>query len=133
MCNIKKEQFSLEFGLLCWSLWKTRIDRIFAGKIVSPEAFLQRVQAWITVVRDALDKDRLIHQPNPPIRTEVEISWKPPPPEWVTLNTDGSVIGATGQAAAGGLLRDHLGRCLLAFTFKPGDLLYHPGRVEGCC
>ncbi|CAI0449506.1 unnamed protein product [Linum tenue] len=54
------------------------------------------------------------------MRTEVEISWKPPPPEWVTLNSDGSVLTDSGHAAAGGLIRDHTGRCLTAFAYNLG-------------
>ncbi|CAI0541465.1 unnamed protein product [Linum tenue] len=77
--NLRSEHTGLDFGLTCWSLWKTRNDRVFAGKITTTATFLQRVQAWIT----ALDKDRLIHMHNPPMRTEVDISWKPPPPEWM--------------------------------------------------
>ncbi|CAN1158508.1 Putative ribonuclease H protein At1g65750 [Linum perenne] len=40
--------------------------------------------------------------------------------EWHTLNVDGSVERQSGRAAAGGLLRDHLGRCSLAFTMNLG-------------
>ncbi|CAL1368849.1 unnamed protein product [Linum trigynum] len=116
--NLKAEHTGLNFGLICWSLLMTRNDRVFAGKIVTTEGFLQRVQTWITVVRNALDKDRLLHTTNPPARTEVEISWKPPPPEWVTLNTDGSVAQDTCHAVAGGLLRDHTGRSLQAFVMN---------------
>ncbi|CAI0433284.1 unnamed protein product [Linum tenue] len=54
------------------------------------------------------------------MRTEVEISWKPPPPEWVTLNSDGSVLQDSGHAAAGGLIRDHTGCCVAAFTSNLG-------------
>ncbi|CAI0417515.1 unnamed protein product, partial [Linum tenue] len=44
------------------------------------------------------------------------ITWKPPDVGWIQLQTDGSVIQPSGRAAVGGLLRDHLGRCLDAFT-----------------
>ncbi|CAI0558302.1 unnamed protein product [Linum tenue] len=118
--NLCREDTCLAFGLNCWSLWKTRNDRIFAGKVVSAEAFLQRVLAWIDIVKNAMDKDRLVHMPRLPARTEVEISWKPPPPEWVTLNTDGSVIQESGRASAGGLIRDHRGCCLAAFAMNLG-------------
>ncbi|CAL1387079.1 unnamed protein product [Linum trigynum] len=67
-----------------------------------------------------MDKDRLVHSPNLPARTEVEISWKPPPPEWVTLNSDGSVLQESGHAAAGGLIRDHTGSCSAAFAINLG-------------
>ncbi|CAI0449362.1 unnamed protein product [Linum tenue] len=47
---------------------------------------------------------------------EVEISWKPPPLEWVTLNSDSPVIPESDHATAGGLIRDHTGCCLAAFA-----------------
>ncbi|CAN1844672.1 Putative ribonuclease H protein At1g65750, partial [Linum perenne] len=53
-------------------------------------------------------------------RTEVCISWEPAPPEWVTLNSDGSVLSESGQAAAGGLIRDYQGHCLAAFSKNLG-------------
>ncbi|CAL1388663.1 unnamed protein product [Linum trigynum] len=33
-------------------------------------------------LRNALDKDRFIHHPSPPARTEEQITWERPPPEW---------------------------------------------------
>ncbi|CAL1355244.1 unnamed protein product [Linum trigynum] len=118
LSNLRNQHRALEFGVTCWSLWRTRNDRVFEGKIITLEAFLHRVRAWIPIVRTALDKDKLIHKPSLPARTEEMISWKPPPPEWVCLNPDGSVIHDTGLAAAGGLIRDHTGRCLTAFALN---------------
>ena len=44
------------------------------------------------------------------------IGWKRPPSSWMKLNTDGSVIGETGPAGAGGILRDALGNWVAGFT-----------------
>ncbi|CAN1732103.1 Putative ribonuclease H protein At1g65750 [Linum perenne] len=38
----------------------------------------------------------------------------------MVLNTDESVISPSGAAAAGGLVRDELGRCCLAFSSNVG-------------
>ncbi|CAN1743220.1 Putative ribonuclease H protein At1g65750 [Linum perenne] len=59
----------LLFGLICWSLWKTRNERVFSE---------------------------------------------------VVLNSDGSVLHPSSKAAAGGLIRDELGRCLMAFSYNLG-------------
>ncbi|CAL1392568.1 unnamed protein product [Linum trigynum] len=117
---IRQPSLSLLFGIFCWSLWRTRNDRVFAGKVVSAEVFLHRVQAWVNVVQNAMDRDKEIQHPSPPARTEEMISWTPPPPEWVTLNSEGSVNPESSHAAAGGLIRDHIGRCLAAFTMNLG-------------
>ncbi|CAN1810413.1 Putative ribonuclease H protein At1g65750 [Linum perenne] len=46
--------------------------------------------------------------------------WKAGPQGWITLNTDGSVLGHQGRAAAGGVIRDSSGNCLQAFTMNLG-------------
>ncbi|CAI0548092.1 unnamed protein product, partial [Linum tenue] len=129
--NLRHQHFSLEFGITCWALWRSRNDLVFAGKIVPPEAFIQRVRAWLPVVRKALDQDRLIHRPSPPARTEELIHWQPPPPEWVCLNSDGSGFPSSGHAAAGGLIRDHLGRCLTAFAINLGTCSITQAELRG--
>ncbi|CAN1827514.1 Putative ribonuclease H protein At1g65750 [Linum perenne] len=55
-----------------------------------------------------------------PIRRRVEVAWELGPPNWVVLNTDGSVMPESGSAAAGGLIRDDLGRCVDAFSINLG-------------
>ncbi|CAN1314503.1 hypothetical protein LINPERPRIM_LOCUS29350, partial [Linum perenne] len=57
--------------------------------------------------------------------------WEPAPPELVTLNSDGSVISASGQAVAGGLIRDHQGRCLAAFTLNLGKCSITRAELRG--
>ncbi|CAN1815564.1 Putative ribonuclease H protein At1g65750 [Linum perenne] len=54
-------------------------------------------------------------------REEILVSWRPAPEGWITINTDGSVVRDQHQAAAGGILRDHLGRRLACFAANLGD------------
>ena len=51
------------------------------------------------------------------------IGWKWPPSGLMKLNTDGSVIGETGLAGAGGILRDALGNWVAGFTTYLGDYM----------
>lgn len=44
------------------------------------------------------------------------IGWKPPPPSFFKLNTDGSARGNPGMASVGGLLRDHRGAWVGSFS-----------------
>ncbi|CAN1133907.1 Putative ribonuclease H protein At1g65750 [Linum perenne] len=53
------------------------------------------------------------------------------PPEWYTLNSDGSVQGARGKAAAGGLIRDSEGRCLDAYTVNLGICSITRAEIRG--
>ncbi|CAN1168555.1 hypothetical protein LINPERHAP2_LOCUS27880 [Linum perenne] len=88
-------------------------------------------QAWVALIGDTVERDRSISNTIPHARTEVCISWEPAPPEWFTLNSDGSVLLETWQAAVGGLLRDHFGRCLAAFTVKLGNCFITRAELKG--
>ncbi|CAN1186598.1 hypothetical protein LINPERHAP2_LOCUS38209 [Linum perenne] len=49
-------------------------------------------------------------------KEEILVSWNPAPEGSVTINIDGSVIDSQNRAAAGGIVRDHVGRRLSCFT-----------------
>ncbi|CAN1139380.1 Putative ribonuclease H protein At1g65750, partial [Linum perenne] len=53
------------------------------------------------------------------------------PPEWMTLNSDGSVLGTRGNAAAGGLLRNAQGQCLHAYTINLGVCSITRAEIRG--
>ncbi|CAI0399334.1 unnamed protein product [Linum tenue] len=65
------------------------------------------------------------------MRTEVEIYWKPPPPEWVTLNSDGSVHTDSGHALADDLIRDHTGRYLAPYAINLGSCFITRAELRG--
>ncbi|CAL1384937.1 unnamed protein product [Linum trigynum] len=48
------------------------------------------------------------------------VSWQRPSARWVSLNTDGSVIRASGVAAPGGVIRDSDDRFIQAFAANLG-------------
>ncbi|CAN1342708.1 Putative ribonuclease H protein At1g65750, partial [Linum perenne] len=116
--HLKAPSTCLLFGVACWSLWKTRNEAIFTDIRTTPEALSYRIRHWTSTVGEALILVDQFITPSPPAKTVVDVSWMPPPPEWVTLNSDGFVIPETGRAAAGGLFRDADGRCLAAFSMN---------------
>ncbi|CAN1181986.1 Putative ribonuclease H protein At1g65750 [Linum perenne] len=61
----------------------------------------------------------------------IDIVWDPGPEDWVTVNTDGSVINQSGNASAGGLIRDHLGHCFLAFSANIGKCSITRAELRG--
>ncbi|CAI0376601.1 unnamed protein product [Linum tenue] len=67
--------------------------------------------------KDCIRKTSAGTSPGPTVK---QISWKPPREGWTQVQTDGSVYTSTGVAAAGGLLRDHLGGCSKAFVCNLG-------------
>ncbi|XP_027155463.1 uncharacterized protein LOC113782309 [Coffea eugenioides] len=49
-------------------------------------------------------------------RTGISLSWSLPPFPYVKLNVDGSSLGNPGLTGVGGILRNHTGRVLKAFS-----------------
>ncbi|CAN1217110.1 hypothetical protein LINPERPRIM_LOCUS898, partial [Linum perenne] len=117
--HLKAPSTCLLFGVACWSLWKTRNEAIFTDIRTTPEALSYRIRHWTATVGETLILEQFI-TPGLPAKTVVDVSWMPPPPEWVTLNFDDSVIPETGRAAAAGMFCDADGRCLAAFSMNLG-------------
>jgi hypothetical protein len=46
----------------------------------------------------------------------VAVSWEKPELGWFKLNTDGSSFVNPGESGAGGLIRDHKGNLIVAFS-----------------
>ncbi|CAN1125966.1 Putative ribonuclease H protein At1g65750 [Linum perenne] len=128
---LRKPELCLLFGVTCWWLWRARNDRVFNNKLTTADSLTRHIQVWVALVGDTLERDQFISHTGPPTRTGELIAWEPAPPEWVTLNSDGSVISASGQAAAGGLIRDHQGRCLAAFTLNLGKCSITRAELRG--
>ncbi|CAN1732088.1 Putative ribonuclease H protein At1g65750 [Linum perenne] len=61
----------------------------------------------------------------------IEVSWQAGPHDWVTLNSDGSVLGVRGSSAAGGLITDSSGNCLHAFTINMGVCSITRAEIRG--
>ncbi|KAL6582730.1 hypothetical protein OROMI_004808 [Orobanche minor] len=51
-----------------------------------------------------------------PIYKCCSVRWSKPQPGWWKLNTDGAARGNLGDAAAGGIIRDHVGKPLIMFS-----------------
>ncbi|CAN1166059.1 Putative ribonuclease H protein At1g65750 [Linum perenne] len=121
---------SLLFGIVCHNLWKARNESIFANKRVEPPAVAIRSRRWQEMVERAMARDEII-QGNHMLKRRAEISWVAGPAGWITLNSDGSVQGQQGKAAAGGLLRDNNGTCVLAYTMNLGTCSITRAEIRG--
>ncbi|KAK4706257.1 hypothetical protein R3W88_034186 [Solanum pinnatisectum] len=58
------------------------------------------------------------------------VRWQKPPDLWVKLNTDGSALSNPGKIGAGGMLRDHKGRMMLAFANPLGEGTNNQAEIE---
>ncbi|CAN1784065.1 Putative ribonuclease H protein At1g65750 [Linum perenne] len=110
---------SLLFGLVCWCLWKARNDRVFSDSAELLILAAARTRAWVEIVKGAMERSAEFGNAN--IRQVVTpIAWDPGPPGWIVLNSDGSVLQPSSKAAAGGLIRDDMGRCSAAYSLNFG-------------
>ncbi|CAN1807830.1 Putative ribonuclease H protein At1g65750 [Linum perenne] len=119
MLNLLKSARNLEFGVICWSLWKSRNARIFSSDNSTAAAVAFKALAWSRTVEDAWNREART-QTGRNTRGSVEIAWDPGPPGWTTVNTDGAVNQESGKAAAGGFVRNSNGQCLGAFAMNIG-------------
>ncbi|CAN1847757.1 Putative ribonuclease H protein At1g65750 [Linum perenne] len=67
----------------------------------------------------------------PPQRTSIDAQWDPGLEGVMTINTDGSVNPLSKKATAGGLIRDYLGRCYLAFSSNLGSCTISRAELHG--
>jgi len=52
--------------------------------------------------------------------TITQVNWKTPPTDIFKLNTDGSAMNNSGKIGGGGILRDHQGNMIYAFSIPLG-------------
>ncbi|CAN1818919.1 Putative ribonuclease H protein At1g65750, partial [Linum perenne] len=101
----KKE---LRFGIVCWYLWKTRNERLFAGRVDDAKVIAARCLGW-----------------------ESKVSWQMSQQGWTVVNSNGSVLRARGRATAGGILRDCQGKCIHAFAINLGVCSITRAEIRG--
>ncbi|CAN1301574.1 Putative ribonuclease H protein At1g65750 [Linum perenne] len=109
---------SLLFGIAAWLLWKARNDSVFTATSPTPIQIASRIKSWTRTMSEAQEKENVYCGPSRPRRWS-QVAWEPGPDDWVTINTDGSVLNQN-RAAAGGIIRSHDGHGLVAFSMNLG-------------
>ena len=51
----------------------------------------------------------------------VQVQWTPPPKLWIKINTDRSILSNTMEASCGGIIRNHEGKFLAAWSVNLGS------------
>ncbi|XP_049348974.1 uncharacterized protein LOC125813528 [Solanum verrucosum] len=125
---------------ICWNLWKNQCAKKYGGK----QSNIARVKHLVI-----LDTFKLLHTVFPYISWPLNwsslckllencihnskvtaVQWIKPPEKWVKLNTDGSALNNPGSIGAGGVLRNHMGELLLAFSVPLGEGTNNQAEVE---
>ncbi|CAN1155671.1 Putative ribonuclease H protein At1g65750 [Linum perenne] len=85
---------------------------------------------WENKVREALKfEGHLFNDARK--KREIQVAWQAGASDWIIVNSDGSVLGSRGRAAAGGLLRDSTGRCIDAYAMNLGVCSITRAEIRG--
>ncbi|CAN1775003.1 Putative ribonuclease H protein At1g65750, partial [Linum perenne] len=120
----------LRFGIVCWYLWRSRNERLFAGSVVEAPALAARYLCWEMKVREAVNFETSFLDAAKK-KCQIQVAWEPGPMGFIIVNSDGSVLGNHGKAAAGGLLRDREGNCIDAFAINLGACSITRAEIRG--
>uniref|UniRef100_A0A2N9IHI9 Reverse transcriptase domain-containing protein n=1 Tax=Fagus sylvatica TaxID=28930 RepID=A0A2N9IHI9_FAGSY len=104
------------FPVLIWTIWTGRNKWVMEHIPLDIPSIIHRTKTITTELCFNLPRK----EPNNNIET-ILVNWKPPPPNFFKLNTDGSVTGNPGPAGAGGIIRDHTGNWVKGFSRKIGN------------
>ncbi|CAN1266548.1 Putative ribonuclease H protein At1g65750, partial [Linum perenne] len=115
-------------GITAWFIWKARNESIFDNFSVTSDQFRLRVLSWIVRVRETMRAHSQNLSEIGGRQSETLVSWNPPPDDWISINTDGSVTQTNNKAAAGGVIRNSQGRLIGAFSANLGS--YYIMRAE---
>ncbi|CAN1150946.1 Putative ribonuclease H protein At1g65750 [Linum perenne] len=119
--GIRLTSDSLLFGVTAWILWKARNEDIFDNKLPTCDQLRLRVLYWTAGVRETMRAESRVLTEIVERRRETLLKWIPAPDDWFTVNCDGSVLQPHGLAAAGGIIRNNMGRKLGVFAANLGS------------
>ncbi|CAN1790449.1 Putative ribonuclease H protein At1g65750 [Linum perenne] len=94
---------------------------VFEHKLATSDQLRLRVLHWIAGVRETMRAESRVLFKQAHDREEVLVQWEPAPEDFITINTDGSVLQPNRHASAGGILRDSQGQKIAAFAANLGS------------
>lgn len=108
--------WEITFGVVIDTIWRNRNDWVFS-KIHSPvHASIITIRKQVEWMVACIKKKNLMSLMPSTLNEEERVKWKPPPEGCWKLNCDGSVMNNGRSAGCGGVLRDHRGNFVFAFT-----------------
>jgi ribonuclease HI len=115
--------------IIIWNLWIWRCSAHMEGQKVCFNVLWRKVKYWIHWVGLRLRDTGILHHRDQAILKElnlpavsfsktnfVAVSWEKLELGWFKLNTNGSSLVNPGESGAGGLIRDHKGNLIVAFS-----------------
>lgn len=112
MLKVNEGNWSTQFAILCWLLWKCRNNFIFHNSHntvdVVVDTSLASTESFVNL------KSCELHR----IQTASSDYWGKPEKGWVKLNTNGAFLKSINIVAIRGVFRDHDGTGKCGFTMR---------------
>jgi ribonuclease HI len=102
------------FAFGVWTLWIRRNQMVFKAGSTLPDPVVcvfSHAAEFFSLMDIKQSSKNLV---------PILIKWIPPPVNWAKLNTDGSVMGESGLAGGGGVIRNYLGNWVGGFSRSIG-------------
>ncbi|GLT51936.1 hypothetical protein SLA2020_253070 [Shorea laevis] len=121
------QNWSALFLSAIWVIWKSRNAPIFNKKRTPHHVLFQQASSLARDTNLVLATN-ILSSP----RVPRWVRWFPPDLPFFKLNTDGALNNSTGQASAGGLIRDHGGWWIHGFAINIGPQSSYMAELWGC-
>ncbi|XP_016177831.1 uncharacterized protein LOC107620131 [Arachis ipaensis] len=121
-----QEKILCKLGCVCWCIWKERNQHIFQQSQVKPEKVIFASEHLAVEFYNAIEKINNENRSGGGRSTEKKrVTWRPPPKDWLKVNTDAAFHRETGMAASAVVARDWRGKIVsgLTTTFKSTSCL----------
>ncbi|CAL1398438.1 unnamed protein product [Linum trigynum] len=128
LCNVDK---GVDFGLVCWHLWKQRNKECMDMKGYSEVSLSCKIEAWFRILKNAQQNVARCLNSGTCMRMAIDLAWEPPLEGCVQIQKNGYVLSPSWEASGGGLIRDNLGRCLAAFVCNLGKCSITAAELKG--
>lgn len=123
------EIWSTYFGIVAWWLWKWRNGFVFDRNFKLPMDVSAFLQIRFDETRRCIQALEEEGNNNKVVQVQKYVRWRSPAIGWYVLNCDGAAKGAPGPAGGGGLIRDHQGSLVSAFSANFGSCLAYKAEV----
>ncbi|CAI0547219.1 unnamed protein product, partial [Linum tenue] len=107
------------FAGVSWLLWKNRNGLVFRSELKTHTHIQVQAKQLREQLLKAFEKEMKVFGDGG-LRVRRDVGWQPPAPNWVCVNTDGSVNSFPGSTACGGIVRGDDGRFIRAFMTNLG-------------
>jgi ribonuclease HI len=114
ICRVEDREVAGRFAVMVWMLWNNRNNAVWNGEREHGSRLgVKAYQQWLDwkIAQNIQQQSSNINA-----QQQQVVQWQKPPTGWLKCNTDAAFHNDSNQTSAGWILRDHLGRFVMAGT-----------------